>query len=404
MSLLFHYTYLILGSFILFYCVYLMFTLIIGSLYKRKAKPQNISLDDRWIIYIPAYKANNTLIDALDAIEKYPPKVPYMTVVLFQHCDQKIMNAAYERKIFALEKTFDSNLGNTYIQALKFTCDEIVEEKVIAEFKANHVILLDKDNVVSPTFFDEIELFRKEGFNYIQGKRSALNSQNAVASYDLISENLNNVSLRNYKSAMGWNPELTGSAFIVQIDWFIKGIKKLSLKNPGMDKNLFLEWLLDKEKLKGIYASDAIVYEEKTDDIEVLQQQRSRWFAEQYMTAFAFLPRLLKKIFFGLSIEALDYTISILRPPRSILMLLTPLLFIVEVIFFNQYQLFTYAFGCLILGATFFLSLNGLLPAFFQLMGRFPMLIWSNCKSLFSIFQGKAKGNFIHTERKNLDE
>ncbi|OHX64249.1 glycosyltransferase [Flammeovirga pacifica] len=398
------YIYYFFGAYLLFYCAYLMITLIIGSFYHRKGKEGDINNNDKWLIFIPAYKANHTLIDALIAIQNHSPKVPFRTLVLFQHCDQEIIDKAEKLNIISVSKTFSADLGNTYIQALKYTCDIIESNDEILAFQPNKIILLDKDNVVSPTFFDEILKFRSEGFEYIQGKRAALNSQNAVASYDLISENLNNVSLRNYKSAMGWNPELTGSAFLVDMKWFLKGIRKLCLKNPGMDKNLFLEWLLDDQKLKGIYAEEAIVYEEKTDDIEVLQQQRSRWFAEQYMTAFAFLPRLLKRIFLGLSIEAFDYTISVLRPPRSILMLLTPILCVIELVFIPNQYLFTIAFLCLGFGAFCFLTFNGLTSAFFQLLQRLPAVIGSNLKSLFSIFQGKAKGNFIHTERKNSDE
>ncbi|NLR94582.1 glycosyltransferase [Flammeovirga agarivorans] len=392
--------YIIIGVYLIFYCSYLSFTLIVGTFYKKKVGDSyNTPNDDRWLIFIPAYKADHVLIKSLESINVYAPLVEFKIVVLFQETPEDIIKEANNYEITMLNQSFSSDKGNTYIQALKYFNEWLKKDEMISEYSPTHLVLLDKDNCVGEHFFSELLKFRNVGYEYIQGRRSALNLRESVGHYDEISERLNDVSLRNYKCALGWNPELTGSGFIISMDFFINGIDHLSLNNPGMDKNLFLEWILGDKKPKGIYAREAILYEEKTEDIEVLKQQRSRWFAEQYMTAFQFLPRLLKQIFFKFDIEALDYLISIFRPPRSILMLITPLLSLLELLFFRTYYLFTISFLVLLIGGIVFILGNGLSHSFSSLIIRLPHIIMSNLYSLLSIFSGKAKGNFIHTER-----
>ncbi|MBB6460219.1 glycosyltransferase [Flammeovirga kamogawensis] len=388
--------YFILGGYLLFYCTYFMSTLVIGSFYKTKYDQHLTNKHDNWLIIIPAYNPNSILLKVLESIYKFSPKNDYQVFVLFQNADQKIIDKSIANYTFEHdEKSFDPKLGNTYVQALKYINSSIKNKEDFT-----HVILLDKDNIVDENFFSILATIRANGFEYIQGKRLPLALKNGVASYDAISEELNNVTLRNYKAALNWMPELTGSAFIIKQNLFYNGIENLDLKNPGMDKNLFLEWLLNsKENIKSTYTDKALVYEEKTDDIKVLKQQRTRWFAEQYLTAFAYSKKLISRFIKTGRLEILDYTISIFRPPRSVVYLILPLFFILERIFIPQYYLFTLSTLFLCIGTVLFLIKRKLVKVFLSFIFSAPKIIISNIRSLSNIFNKKISGIFIHTER-----
>ncbi|WP_170178606.1 glycosyltransferase [Flammeovirga pectinis] len=398
MENLFLFFYTILGGYLLLYCTYFMITLIVGSLYKARYSNNLPIKDDRWLIVIPAYNPNATFLKVLDSISKYSPKNDFKVHVLFQEANQEIRDKAIANYTIDFdEKSFDPKLGNTYVQALKHINTSI---KIKEDF--THVVLLDKDNIVDEYFFSTLAKIRANGYEYIQGKRLPLSLKNGVASYDAISEELNNVTLRNYKSAFKWMPELTGSAFIINSTFFSNGIENLDLKNPGMDKNLFLEWLLNStSKIRSTYTDLALVYEEKTDDIKVLKQQRTRWFAEQYLTAFSYSKKLISKFIKTGRIEVLDYTISIFRPPRSIVYLLLPLFFFIERIFIPQYYLFLISLTLLFIGTTVFLIKRKLVKTFFNFILIAPQIVLSNIRSLSNIFNKKISGIFIHTERNN---
>lgn len=392
----------LISIYFLFYSIYWVATLAIGAFYKERKPKVSTKLDDRWLIVLPAYSPNSTFLEVITKIrENRPNDIELEVYVLFQNTTSKFIDSCYQKLEFLCNhKSFGKMKGNSYINALKFICYQIENDNKLKDFDPTHVILLDKDNIIADDFFEKMIGYRKAGYDLIQGRRLPFSSQNGVASYDQISEALNDMMMRQYRVVRGWLPELSGSGFLVSKSAFISGINSLDVNNPGMDKNLLINWLINNEKINACYTESTIVYEEKTDDLEVLGAQRTRWFAEQYQTLGTYFWRLLLNGFRHFRLEVLDYIVALSRPPRSIHLLLVPILFLLEFLIFKKIGANLISFAFIIIGVVIFLTKKKLWKAAFQVLMIFPSLIFSNLKSILNI-GSKTKGNFIHTERSN---
>ncbi|KXX70516.1 glycosyltransferase [Flammeovirga sp. SJP92] len=396
------YGFQIISFYFLCYSFYWMMTLFIGSFYKEP-EAQSFPMKDRWLVVLPAYAPNSTFFEVLKSIrDNQPPNAVEMkTYVLFQNTNAKFIDQCYQKMDFLCNhKSFHNQKGNSYVHALKFICHQITSDNQLKMFDPTHIILLDKDNIIAPDFFYKLYALRGNEYDLIQGKRLPLSHVNGVTSYDQISESLNDMMMRQYRVKMGWLPELSGSGFLVDKRLFIKGINKLDENNPGMDKNLLINWLLNFNDIKACFSNSTIVYEEKTDDIEVLGAQRTRWFAEQYQTLATYFSQLVLKSISSLRLELLDYVFALSRPPRSIHLLIVPTLLIIELAAFKISILNLLSFLFLSFGIILFLTNQRLWRAAFQVLKMFPSLIISNIRSILKI-GGQTKGNFIHTERKD---
>ncbi|MBD0401381.1 glycosyltransferase family 2 protein [Flammeovirga sp. EKP202] len=395
-----HTVFQFISFYFLCYSFYWMMTLFIGSFYKEP-ETSSFPMKDRWLVVLPAYAPNSTFFEVLKSIRDHQPPnfVEMKTYVLFQNTNAKFIDQCYKKMDFLCNhKSFHNQEGNSYVHALKFICHQITSDNHLKLFDPTHIILLDKDNIIAPDFFYKMYALRGNGYDLIQGKRLPLSHVNGVTSYDQISESLNDMMMRQYRVKMGWLPELSGSGFLVDKRLFVKGINKLDENNPGMDKNLLINWLLNFNDIKACFSNSTLVYEEKTDDIKVLGAQRTRWFAEQYQTLAAYFTPLVVKGITSFRFEILDYVFALSRPPRSIHLLVVPTLLTLELALFQTsiFNLLSLLF--LVFGLILFLTNQRLWGAAFQVLKMFPSLILSNLKSILKI-GSQTKGNFIHTER-----
>lgn len=101
---------------------------------------------------------------------------------------------------------------------------------------------------------------------------------------------------------------------------------------PGYDKNFMVKLLTSSVKLKTTFDENLIVYEEKTVAVSNYQSQRLRWFGEQYYNAFFNLRTLLSAAFLRGKLRSLDYWLTLVRPPRSIQLVLSFFLMVWDVL------------------------------------------------------------------------
>ena len=382
--------YYLVGAYLLFYSFYWCYLSVLSTLFSPT--PNSKKVLDKWqmeklLILFPAYQPNFQLVEAVKAakgIDCDDSKVEIL--VLLQHDTYDIKRLLNNLGVSIIEKSFKDVKGNPYHEALRFCAQEAIKRD------ASHILLLDKDNIASPGFIQNIKLYGDITADVWQGKRTAINSETKAAVYDGISEKLNDALLREAKQVQGLPPELSGSALLFKTDAFNIATHHLDARAPGMDKNLLIQLLLSNKRIS--YVPTAQVSEEKTDDNEVIKKQRMRWFGNQYFNAFYWGKALLLK---G-KMATVDYAITLYRPPRSIQMVILPLLACLEFII-NINHIFTLSTILTFIGILVFLVKEGIWREAFKIAFTLPKMALDNLKSALKGSAKKQQGKFISTER-----
>ncbi|UZR98020.1 glycosyltransferase [Chondrinema litorale] len=382
--------YYSIGLYFLFYSFYWFFLSIMGMIYSKSKRIKNndyIKIDNLVILF-PAYKPDLKLLEAVKAAKaiKNIPKAEIL--IILQEDVNNIKELLLEEEITIVEKNFKNVNGNPYHEVLRFSAS------VCKELNASHILLLDKDNIANNDFINQIFSFGNPNADVWQGKRKALNQENNWATYDSFSEKLNDMLLREAKQALDLPPELSGSAILFKTEVFENAVNNLDSRAPGMDKNLLIQLLLSNKIIS--YVPEAIVWEEKTASSEVLQTQRIRWFGNQYFNALYWGIALLKKQ----KPACLDYLITLYRPPRSIQIVLLPILMILELLTFKFIEIFSYSFLFTIGGILLFLIKENAWSSAYSIAQKLPIMAFRNLKSAANGVSKKQQGKFISTERR----
>ncbi len=382
--------YYLVGAYLLFYSFYLFYLSVLSALFSTRPNPTAVVKEwkmEKLLILFPAYQPNSQLIEAVKAAKNINCDGREVEIlVLLQNDIYGIKYLLDKFDMTIIEKSFKDAKGNPYHEALRFCAKEATKRD------ASHILLLDKDNIANPDFIQNIKLYGNKTADIWQGKRTAINSETKSAVYDGISEKLNDALLREAKQVQGLPPELSGSALLFKIEAFNIATRNLDARAPGMDKNLLIQLLLANKKIS--YVPDAQVLEEKTDNNEVIKKQRIRWFGNQYFNAFYWGKALLLK---GKP-ATLDYAITLYRPPRSIQMVILPILASLEITF-NINYIFALSTILTFTGILVFLVKEKIWQEAFKIAFTLPRMAFDNLKSALKGSSKKQQGKFISTER-----
>lgn len=387
-------TYCFIGTYFLFYSFYWSYLSILSIFYQtnqklKNDKDTNLKIN-KLLILFPAYQPNLRLIEAVTAAKNVYTNHEIEILVILQDDIENIKDKLDALEVSIIEKTFKHTKGNPYHEVLRFSANEAKHRE------ASHILLLDKDNIVAENFIEIIENFGNNKADVWQGKRVAINSSTKSSIYDGISEKLNDALLREAKQTMGLPPELSGSALLFKTDAFYEATINLDTRAPGMDKNLLIQLLLLDKKIS--YVPSAIVSEEKTDSNEVIKKQRMRWFGNQYFNAFYWGKALLLK---G-KIATIDYCITLYRPPRSIQMVILPILTIFEFIL-PFYYLFTVSTLFTYTAIFIFILKENIWLESIKIASTLPKIALNNLQSALKGSAKNQQGKFISTKRETTN-
>jgi len=310
---------LIITGTLLFFALYGMTLVIAGTTYKNtKAKESELP---RIKVLLPAYQPDQTFLKVLANLKKAKKKHPIDVFILFQEADEAIVEASREYNFEYTEKTFSHLPGNSYRHALQYLCDEHLNE-----LTHKYTLILDKDNIMDPDFFDQLATASLRDYHIIQAARVPLKTTEGIQLFDAISERYNDLKLRKGKLQLGGALEISGSAAVIKTVLFKHAIRHMDEKAPGYDKNFMVKLLTTSVKLQTAFNDRMVVREEKTAAVENYRSQRLRWFGEQYFNAFYNSRALLGAAFLKGKFRSLDYWVTLIRPPRSLQLVAASLL------------------------------------------------------------------------------
>jgi cellulose synthase/poly-beta-1,6-N-acetylglucosamine synthase-like glycosyltransferase len=358
---------------------------------KQSGGSTNTTMSHRFIVFIPAYHEDGVIRQSVQAIlQQDYPQNDYQVVVISDHMSDEANAWLSQQPITLLLPTFEKS---SKAKALQYAIANLENDKSrdenIAEKRA---VILDADNIVATDFLSRLNHTCQQGYQAIQCHRTAKNSDNEIAALDGLSEEINNTLFRYAHNNIGLPSALIGSGMCFDFQWFATHVNQLNTAVEDRE----LEALLLRNNIYVHYAKDILVMDEKVASKDNFQRQRLRWMTGQIQSLFSMLPYIPTAIRTG-NIGYIDKTLQQALVPRSIMLMLLPLLACVITLIHWPYSLKWW--GLLLI---FIVSLFIAIPrqlrthALFGKAIALPSLIWRMTKNLARI--DKNDTTFHHTD------
>jgi cellulose synthase/poly-beta-1,6-N-acetylglucosamine synthase-like glycosyltransferase len=185
----------------------------------------------------------------------------------------------------------------------------------VDRFERAHDVLVvfDSDNLVHPDYFQNLNEYFRRGFRAVQTHMLSKNNDSVFARLDSMGHVYNNFVERQAKMELGLSSSILGLGIAIQTDLYRQVMYKDNL--GGFDKKLQADIIAAIPQLA--FAEDAIVYDEKVEDGDALEKQRTRWiytYFKYFPVNWSLFTKGLKKMNFNLSF----FGFNALRPPLFI--------------------------------------------------------------------------------------
>ena len=373
--------------------MYILF-FALASLLPQKNKTSNLKTQNsKFLVLFPAYHEDAVIIDSVKSfLQQDYPKELYQVVVISDNMTQDTNEQLSELPITLLQPTFEQS---SKAKALQFAISHN-ENSNLKTQTSNYVVILDADNIVAPNFLSQLSRIARPGIT-IQCHRTAKNADNDIAALDGLSEEINNSIFRKGHNRIGMSSALIGSGMCFNYEWFKNHV--CMLESAVEDREL--EALLMKQGIYIHYAEDIKVMDEKVSNSDNFQRQRLRWMTGQVQAFFHMLTYVPKAIITA-NINYIDKTIQQALIPRSILLVLTPLLAVfssVYALLTTHYSLFIIQWWTLyaMLMAAIFVAIPAPIrtSALFSKIATIPKLVWKMVLNIQKIDHKNT--TFIHT-------
>ena len=295
-------------GFTAFLAAYALFFSVAG-LWTRKQEivdAQNIYAPfKRMAVLLPAYKEDAVIVDsAKRALLQAYPMLSYEVIVIADSLQPATLQQLAALPIRVIEVHFDVS---TKAKALNVALEQLSGFDV--------AVILDADNVMTDRFLHLVNIAFNQGWRAVQGHRVAKNKNTSVAILDALSEEIQNHILRKGHCSVGLSSALIGSGMAFEFGLFRDLMAQIHTTG-GFDKEL--EMRLLKQRIKINYLEHAICYDEKVQNLAVLEKQRSRWIAAQLKYVRPYLKTAFGQLLRG-NIDYFDKFIQVITPPRMLL-------------------------------------------------------------------------------------
>lgn len=281
----------------------------IAGLWSRKqtiVNAQNLQLPfKRMAVLLPAYKEDAVIVDsAKRALAQAYPQQCCEVVVIADSLQPGTLQQLRALPVRVIEVSFDVS---TKAKALNRALEQLEGFDV--------AVVLDADNVMAPRFLHLVNIAFNQGWRAVQGHRVAKNKNTSVAILDAVSEEIQNHILRKGHRSLGLSSALIGSGMAFDFRLFRNLMSQIHTTG-GFDKEL--EMRLLKQRIKINYLEKAVCYDEKVQNLNVLEKQRSRWIAAQVKYVRPYLTTAFGQLMKG-NIDYFDKFIQVITPPRMLL-------------------------------------------------------------------------------------
>ena len=327
---------------------------------------------------------DSVIIDtARNIIQQNYPKELFEVIIIADSFSESTLAILRTLPIKVVEVSFEkSTKGKALQKAIEATVHEPVDI----------LLILDADNHIADGFLNAVNNAFEQGYEVVQGHRTAKNIQTPFALLDACTEEINNHIFRRGHVAVGLPSALIGSGMAFDWKLFLILLKDIG-ETSGEDKEL--EFRLVRLKKQVAFLDGIYIYDEKVAKTDVFSQQRSRWLATQVEFFEKYFLEGWVQLFKG-NIAFFNKVFQTYLFPRVMLVAVLSLWIVFTFFFSTKFLGFSIGlFVALAIALTMGIPARWynkqLLMAFLQI----PIALFSMLKALMSI--GKARKQFIHT-------
>ena len=248
---------------------YLLLFSLAGKIVKKNDFP-NATMLRKIRIFVPGYQEDSVIIEtAKNILEQDYPKAFFEVVIIADSFLKSTVETLKTLPIKVVEVSFEkSTKGKALQKAIEAT----------AHVPVDILLILDADNHIAKGFLHAVNNAFEQGYEVVQGHRTAKNTQTPFALLDACTEEINNHIFRRGHVAVGLPSALIGSGMAFGWQLFINLIKDIG-ETSGEDKEI--EFRIVRFKKPVAFLDGKYVYDEKVAKTDVFSQQRSRWLATQ---------------------------------------------------------------------------------------------------------------------------
>lgn len=269
-----------------FVSLYALILAIAGNFFRQQTPPMATG-KKRFAVLIPSYKEDNVIVSvARYALQQRYPSDRYDVVIIADSLKQETVSQLKLLPVKIIEVVFDKS---TKVKSLNRAMAEIGDDY-------DYAVILDADNVIAPDFLDRINNLIAIGYQAIQAERVSKNQTTSMSVLDGISERINNFIYRQGHVAIGLSCSLIGSGMVFPyklVKEILSGLDSVG----GFDREL--ELLLIQRGVKIQYGKGILVYDEKVENTEVFERQRTRWLSSQFIYLRKYFRRGILSLFRG---------------------------------------------------------------------------------------------------------
>jgi cellulose synthase/poly-beta-1,6-N-acetylglucosamine synthase-like glycosyltransferase len=313
-------------------------------------------------IIVTAYEQTHTLPPVVASLLKLNYS-NYLIYIVADNCDISNLHFNDERVILLRPETVLASNTRSHFYAIR-------------HFKRNHthLTIIDSDNLVDPSYLNEMDLYFGAGYQAVQGERKAKNLDTTYACLDAARDLYYHFYDGKILFGIGSSATLAGSGMAFTVGLYQECLGHLDITGAGFDKVLQKEIVSRGYRIA--FAPEAIVYDEKTTKSEQLVNQRARWI-NTWFRYVKFGVQLAVKGIATLNWNRFVFGIVLLRPPLFIFIILSFVCMMIDLLF-GLPGVSTWAGGLLLFIAGFAIALGLSNPD-----SRITSSLWAMPKFIF---------------------
>jgi cellulose synthase/poly-beta-1,6-N-acetylglucosamine synthase-like glycosyltransferase len=286
--------YILLPFFLLI--VHFLFTRNKQLVGKKYPKTENKEYD--FAAIVTAHRDTRFIIPLIDSFLKQNYS-NYILYIVADDCDTSNLPASNG----AIQILKPEQALHAKIKSIKYAVDRFIRQHEV-------MVVFDSDNLVHPDYLKKLNEYFCCGFKAVQTHMLSKNTETVYARLDSIGHIYNTFVERQSRMELGLSSSILGLGIAIDTNLYKQVMYKDSL--GGFDKKLQADIIRTIPQLG--FAKDAIVYDEKVDDGDTLERQRTRWI----YTYFKYFSINWKLFIIGLrqlNFNRIFFAFTTLRPP-----------------------------------------------------------------------------------------
>lgn len=285
-----------------------LFVFAIASIFYKHTDDKKTKKQNRFIVLIPAYRADDVILRAVHSIlgQTYPQRM-FDVVVISDHQQEMTNFKLAQLPVTLLTPDFDNS---TKARSLQYAMKNLPEFKIY-----DIVLLLNADNIVDSDFLEKVNsAYESSGTKAIQVHRMSRNRDSSAARLAATFDEINNAIFRLGHITLGLSASIMSSGLALDFKWFKANINKL--KTAVEDKEI--EAMLMRDGIFIDYFDDIKLYDEKAHTAKELKDKQGKYISAQFNSLIKNFKHLPSAII-NKQIDFLDKMFQWFMIPRTLL-------------------------------------------------------------------------------------